>query len=240
MIDGGTGMEAITLVADHTAVNAGGGNDLLVMQTSKDSLISGDEGNDDISGVGHNDRVTVYGAAGDDVIHDLDVGASLVSGGGGNDSLKVVATGSTLYGGAGNDFVEKLSGSGNLLDGGSGNDTLHSAAGKGVLTGGFGRDVFLFTAKSDSTLQFNSGAPVKDFDLIADFQHGIDKIDLHALGITGLGDGGGHTLALVYEARFDVTHAVNYVKDAGVDARFEFDLKGDVSHMLTAGDFIFA
>ena len=96
-----------------------------------------------------------------------------------------------------------------------GNDILHSGLGKDTLVGGFGADIFRFDAKSDSMLQFNGGAPVKDFDLIADFQHGMDKIDLHALGITGLGDGGSHTLALVYDAGADVTHAINYVRGCG-------------------------
>jgi Ca2+-binding RTX toxin-like protein len=65
-----------------------------------------------------------------------------------------------LFGGGGHD----------TLFGGDGNDLILGGAGADGLTGGAGADTFRYDAASDST----SGL----YDLIGDFQTGIDKIDL--------------------------------------------------------------
>lgn len=71
-----------------------------------------------------------------------------------------------------------------LLDGNAGNDILNSAggndkiyggAGRDTMTGGTGDDIFLFKAVSDM------GKTVASRDVITDFTHGQDKIDLSAL-----------------------------------------------------------
>ena len=59
-----------------------------------------------------------------------------------------------------------------LLNGGDGNDTLASGAGQQVLTGGKGIDAFVF----DGNMSTGELA-----DIIADYQQGIDVIDLTAL-----------------------------------------------------------
>ncbi len=51
------------------------------------------------------------------------------------------------------------------LDGGNGNDTLIGGGGNDALTGGNGNDTFVYS----------SG---EGFDVIDDFQNGIDKIDI--------------------------------------------------------------
>jgi serralysin len=71
-----------------------------------------------------------------------------------------------LFGFGGND----------TLDGGAGGlDRLLGGAGKDVLTGGPGIDGFQYLALSDS------GITEATRDLIADFEPGIDKIDLHVI-----------------------------------------------------------
>ena len=60
-------------------------------------------------------------------------------------------------------------------------DKLQGAAGADSLTGGGGADKFVYRAASDST----AGAP----DTIADFRHGVDKIDF--TNIAGINAGGG-------------------------------------------------
>jgi serralysin len=68
-----------------------------------------------------------------------------------------------LFGGAGND----------TLAGGSGADQIFAGRGQDSLTGGGGADLFQFRSLADST--------TTDPDIILDFQHGVDKIDLNAI-----------------------------------------------------------
>jgi Ca2+-binding RTX toxin-like protein len=86
----------------------------------------------------------------------------------------------------GSNYADKLTGSSgnNFLDGGRGNDqlfggdgddTLVGGMGKDLLTGGAGADVFKFSALQDL------GVVSSARDVITDFVHGIDKIDLSML-----------------------------------------------------------
>ena len=116
-----------------------------------------------ISGSGSD---TIYGGAGNDTIYgqrDDDE----VFGDDGNDVIVSDAGSDTLYGGAGNDT---LRGEGDA-------DTLYGGAGSDVLYGGDGADVFHFASGSGE-------------DTIADFEDGVDHIQLDgSLGIT-FGDAG--------------------------------------------------
>ena len=69
-----------------------------------------------------------------------------------------------LYGGTGND----------RLSGGNGNDMLSGGAGRDRLTGGYGYDDFVFVRPGDSPRG-------KYRDVIADFEHARDDIDLHRI-----------------------------------------------------------
>ena len=81
-------------------------------------------------------------------------------------ALGDIVTGVTLTGGAGYD---------NLV-GGAGNDVITGGGGADSLTGGAGADTFKYVAASDSTAQ--------GYDIIQDFQHGVDAIDLTAVAPT--------------------------------------------------------
>ncbi|QHA83101.1 mannuronan epimerase [Pseudomonas mediterranea] len=142
-----------------------------------------------------------------------------------NDTLTGTAANEQLFGGAGND----------TLNGGAGNDILVGGTGVDKLTGGTGADVFRYTSKLDSYRTSSTSAS----DQILDFDVAADKIDVSALGYTGLGNGLNGTLQLTYSATSNRT----YLKDLTVDAngnRFEVSLAGNLVSSLTASHFVFA
>jgi serralysin len=130
------------------------------VELAGDTLI-GNLGKDVIYGTIWNDNLTgtnaadkIYASLGDDKLH----------GKNGNDNLDAGQGNDWLDGGDGNDS----------LYGGLGNDVLIGGSGNDVLVGGDGNDTFIF--KRDDTLFRN------DFDIIKDFQVGIDKIVFHDWG----------------------------------------------------------
>ena len=68
-----------------------------------------------------------------------------------------------------------------ILDGGDGNDVLHGGSGNDLLIGGAGADRFAFSGSNGT-------------DTIADFQHGLDAIDISGYGaaLASFGDLAGH------------------------------------------------
>src|SRR5882672_963669 len=116
------------------------------------------------------------------------------------------------------------------LIGGLGDDTLDGGAGKDTLTGSDGADVFRFSSLTDSV------STNGQYDQITDFHEGVDKIDVSALGYTGLAAGiaSAGQLRLIYSANTCRT----YVKDD--HSTFEFYLKDNHLTTLTSQDFIFA
>jgi serralysin len=151
--------------------------------------------------------------------------AVAIDGTAGKDTLTGSAVQEVLSGLAGND----------RLDGGADDDVLIGGSGRDVLTGGSGDDIFRFSQASDSYRT----ATTSFADLITDFQTYHDKIDVSALGYTGLGDGTDGTLLLVESNSIDRT----YLKDLEPDGqghRFELSLAGSYGFDLRDSDFIFA
>ena len=158
-------------------------------------------------------------------VQDVPAGPAVINGTPNNDTLTGTDANEQLFGGAGND----------TLNGGGGNDILVGGTGADKLTGGAGADVFRYTATLDSyrTSATSSSDQILDFDVAA------DKIDVSALGYTGLGNGLNGTLQLTYSATSNRT----YLKDLTVDAngnRFEVSLAGNLVNSLTASHFVFA
>ncbi|GAB3466185.1 M10 family metallopeptidase C-terminal domain-containing protein [Azotobacter salinestris] len=150
-----------------------------------------------------------------------------IEGGAGDDALLGTSAAETLLGHAGHDS----------LNGAGGNDILVGGAGRDSLTGGAGADVFRFDALSDSLRNYDTGD--NQGDRITDFTLGEDKIDVSALGLTGLGDGYNGTLAVVLNGAGDRTYLKSY--DSGANGyRFEFSLDGNYQGLLGAEHFIFA
>ena len=158
-------------------------------------------------------------------VQDVPAGPAVINGTPNNDTLTGTDANEQLFGGAGND----------TLNGGAGNDILVGGTGADKLTGGAGADVFRYTATLDSyrTSATSSSDQILDFDVAA------DKIDVSALGYTGLGNGLNGTLQVTYSATSNRT----YLKDLTVDAngnRFEVSLAGNLVNSLTASHFVFA
>jgi Ca2+-binding RTX toxin-like protein len=141
-----------------------------------DSL-TGADGNDVLNGYAGND--TLIGRKREDVLNGGDNddrlyggnGLDTLNGDGGNDRLFGMNDNDTLNGGAGDDRIV----------GGNGDDTITGGAGRDVLSGGAGSDTFVYTDALDSV----AGATR---DVINDFEHGVDKIDLSALDAIPGGD----------------------------------------------------
>jgi len=123
-------------------VNGGDGDDTLVGAQGGDWLI-GEAGNDDIDGGGGND--VVHAGADDDVVHGGDgndtilglKGEDVLFGGWGQDQLDGGLGNDNLRGEDSNDFLE--GGADNdILDGGAGTDTLYAGDGNDYLIGGRG------------------------------------------------------------------------------------------------------
>ncbi|MEN4753062.1 M10 family metallopeptidase C-terminal domain-containing protein, partial [Pseudomonas sp. Ps21-P2] len=128
----------------------------------------------------------------------------------------------TLAGGAGND----------TLEGNAGDDVLTGGLGADKLTGGTGNDRFVFTSSADSY----AGSS----DLITDFIWGQDKLDVAALGVTGLGDGRDGTLRMTYDENTDRTYLRS--SEAGADGHaFQVTLAGfDYTQLITNADLVVA
>jgi hypothetical protein len=110
------------------------------------------------------------------------------------------------------------------------------------MTGGTGKDVFAFAALSDF---LPAGDP---HDLITDFKHGQDTIDLSAIDANGNAKGDGDFTLLAKEGAkftgqigqlaFDQSNGVTTVMgdtDGDKDADFFIDLTGKID--LDKGDF---
>ncbi|MGL4309260.1 MAG: M10 family metallopeptidase C-terminal domain-containing protein [Paracoccaceae bacterium] len=174
------------------------GNDTLQGMKGNDTLLGG-SGNDRVSGGEDNDQIA--GGNGQDTL----------LGDPGNDTLSGDASNDRLEGGTGQDS----------LDGGIGSDTLMGGSGQDKLVGGVGSDV-LYGQGDGDTFIFGRGCGI---DRIADFQNGLDHIDLSAFGFGSFED----LLARAWETAGDV-----FVRLSETD-RLEitsFDLD-----KLDAGDF---
>ena len=127
---------------------------------------------------------TLIGNLGKDVIYGT-IRKDNLTGSNGADKLYASLGNDKLFGNRGNDVLD--AGQGNdSLNGGDGNDTLYGGLGNDLLNGGSGNDVLVggdgndtFTFKRTDTLLKN------DFDVIQDFQVGVDKLVLDGWGSQG-------------------------------------------------------
>ncbi|MFC0710049.1 M10 family metallopeptidase C-terminal domain-containing protein [Azorhizophilus paspali] len=140
------------------------------------------------------------------------------------DSLIGLPAAESLAGGAGDDY----------LHGGAGADILDGGLGRDTLAGGSGADLFRFSSLKDSYRTDSEGFS----DLILDFEAGEDRIDLSALGFSGLGDGYGGTLAVQVNSASTVTYLKSFEANAE-GQRFEIALQGDYDDQLFADAFLF-
>jgi Ca2+-binding RTX toxin-like protein len=142
--------------------------------------INGSSFHDDLWG--HDGANILNGEGGDDTLKGFG-GADTLSGGFGNDWLYGMDGFDTLYGGSGMD----------MLSGGNGDDTLIGGANGDRMVGGANADTFVFNRTSDIG---RGSLDSSDYDLITDFEIGIDRIDLSAIDANSL-EGGNQAFTVV-------------------------------------------
>ncbi|MDJ0612936.1 MAG: CHRD domain-containing protein [Rhizobiaceae bacterium] len=184
-----------------------------VIGTSGDDLI-----------FGNNEINILDGGAGNDAIHSFGGADTLIGGEGIDTALFTAGAGATVdldeFGNAVSNFgdvlegFENLNGSNNLnspnqgadnlsgnsganaLNGQAGDDTLNGEGGDDIIIGGLGNDILIGGEGAD-TFIFNEGDGI---DNIADFEAGVDRIDVSGLG-----------------PDFDVADAISNAQQDGLD-----------------------
>jgi len=228
---GGTGNDTIIGGAGNDTILGGGGQDTLNGQDGND-LIRGGAGNDLIQGLTGND--ILYGEAGNDLLIGGE-GNDLIHGDGDSDRLDGGAGNDSLFGDAGNDQLVDLFGH-NFLSGGTGNDVLRAGPGNDRLQGGPGSDHLTGGAGADLFVFRDPHDYDRSRDVITDFAHGPDHLDMAGLGLRFIG-----------EAEFSAARQVR-AYHSGSAMIVEADLNGD-GHAdltlqlnslaaLTRGDFL--
>ena len=214
IIRGGAGSDNIAALAGNDIIDGGTGADLM----------RGGLGNDTYSVDNKRDRVIESHGEGIDTVQsalsyaltahveNLTLTGSKTISGTGNELSNVIngnAVGNTLFGLQGAD----------TLNGGAGNDRVIGGGGADQLIGGLGRDKFVFVSLADSS----PAAP----DMIIDFIHGTDIIDLSSLDANALARGnqtfkfGGHSESVV-------SNQVTW-NEVGGNTIIRADVNGDLS-----------
>lgn len=208
---------------------------------------------------------TIYGTLGDDTIEGLagfdflyaGAGDDEVFGGGDGDKLYCEDGADTAYGGMSNDIIygglgdDKLYGEpGNdYLLGEDGNDTLAGIVGKDTMNGGGGADYLIGGERADVFAFYShieTGLAPGSRDIIADFEVGLDKIDLRKIDAdavrggnnvfrfsdTGLHDGKPASLRVV-----DYNGNTFVMADRDGDKISDFAIAFEGVYPLTASDF---
>jgi serralysin len=148
-------------------------------------------------------------------------GKDLLRGENGDDWLYPGLGGDTADGGDGDDTLFGGYGDDELY-GDNGNDLPWGDAGNDAMSGGAGADTFLFTAFGD----------FPSYDIITDFEHGVDKIDLR--GIDARPDIAGDTGEVEYRHDGGYTCIFLATGDGEIDSSIRLD--GTIT--LTAVDFL--
>jgi Ca2+-binding RTX toxin-like protein len=161
----GTGNELANLIEGNTAANrleGLAGDDILDGKLGADTMFGG-LGNDKYYVNVQGDIVTELAGEGIDTVYSsvrYTLGANVEN---------LVLTTDRDLNATGNELANRITGGAgaNRIEGQAGDDILNGGAGQDVLVGGSGKDLF----------QFNLG---DGKDVIADFQDGLDRIDLSA------------------------------------------------------------
>lgn len=224
--------EVVLGSAADTYVGTSAAEDIFALEGA-DKIKSG-AGDDFIHGGTDNDKLN--GGAGDDIAWG-GAGIDVLKGGAGNDQLwggsqhdKLVGGlgNDYLLGGSGNDIVRDFSGDNSLL-GGSGDDVLEAGDGFDKLSGGSGFDTMTGGGSAD-TFYFGLGdSPwAISWDVVTDFVHGQDLIDLTGYGISDWAistsssfSGTAHEILIFNDTPTRVYVAIDLDGDSNGDAFFE-------------------
>jgi serralysin len=180
----GTGNDAANSLLGNAGANTlsgGKGNDTLDGGGSKDSL-DGGKGNDTYVLGNSGDKVTDSGGADDTITSTVTRKLAAFAG---IENLTLVGAGNVNGAGTGaaNDLIGNAGK--NQLKGEGGNDLLRGGTGKDQLWGGAGKDSFDFNGIAEI------GKSSSTRDVVKDFQHLSDKIDLSTIDANALTSGNG-------------------------------------------------
>jgi Ca2+-binding RTX toxin-like protein len=201
---------------DHLVINGLGGDDVIEAShfgTAMQLTVNGGDGNDVLLGSPGNDVLT--GGAGDDVL--IGNGGQDVLDGGTGDNVLIQGAPATVglvgsfvgavaaqadiaprlqFGStAGGDVISASSmSSPSMRFIANGGDVLHGGVADGLLIGGSGADRFVFSGHNGT-------------DTIANFQHGLDTIELHGYGtaLDNFADLAGHVTQVGADVRVDLS-----------------------------------
>jgi Ca2+-binding RTX toxin-like protein len=146
----------------------------------------------------------------------------------------------TITGGSDIDRIFGLAGNDTLL-GQGGSDLLTGGAGRDTMTGGLLRDVFDFNKITET------GKTGSTRDVIKDFTHGVDDIDLRTIDASTKA-GGNQNFKFIGTQKFhNVAGELHYLKSGGNtiiegdingDGRADFQIQLTGLKTLSAGDFL--
>ena len=176
-ISGEGGEDKLRGAVGDDLLRGGDGDDQLFGGPGSDTLF-GHAGADTLRGGGHADRLE--GGAGIDLV-DGGRGPDTIKGGSGPDVMLGGQGKDRVFGGNGDDTV-KGGLAADVLVGGRGSDTLQGGTGADTLIGSGGNDTLF---GEDGADVFKVG-PRRGHDTIADFEDGVDQIDLTAFTFSSL------------------------------------------------------
>jgi Ca2+-binding RTX toxin-like protein len=264
VVNGGEGNDDISIFGRDSTLNGGAGDDVLTDKSMRTagytSIFNGDAGNDRM--VGNGAASTYNGGTGDDTYvilgDEMVVEAS-------NSGIDTVRTSIANYSlntnferlvllsggieGSGNTLGNTLIGNSaaNTLSGFDGNDSLIGGLGQDRLRGGSGADHFLFRSANEI------GKTHQTSDLILDFKHLTDKIDLHLIDASTRKSGNNAFVFIANQNFHKITgelrtemhnesgtvHDVTYVSgDTNGDGAADFRLEIAGLKILSQTDFI--
>ena len=166
---GGDGNDTIRVASTNSTVSGGSSDDVIYVESAAETLITGDAGDDSISGFQVSDLVSIEGGAGNDTIDAREMSTVIANGGEDDDQIYITA--------------RALAGTGytTFADGGAGDDTIFVEGEAFPLTGihainaagGTGSDVFDLTFDEGSlTTNTASWGAVS----INDFEPSVDMV----------------------------------------------------------------
>jgi len=231
-IDGGSDNDVIYGDIGADQLNGGDGNDILLGGDGND-VLNGGAGVDELRGGGGDD--TYFVAAGNVAGESANEGVDTIRSAGdwvlGENFERLVLDGAGDFAGTGNALANQITGNSgaNILDGAAGNDNINGGLGADRIIGGTGNDILTggggidtFVVRQESV--YSSLSPqgrVLEVDTIADYQIGVDIIDLSAI-VSGDADG-----AFNLVSNFDGVAGRMTLKFAGGTTTLSLDVDGD-------------
>ncbi len=252
-------------------VNGDSGANLLYGNNGLNDEISGYDGADTLNDLDGADSLygglggdTYVVGAGDRIFETVAGGIDLVLASAsfalGDNLENLTLTGAATSNGTGNGLANRIIGNDakNTLSGLDGNDTLLGSGGRDILIGGIGRDILTGGGGKD-WFDFNAttetGKTASTRDIITDFAHGTDKIDLSTIDGNGSASGNGKFKFVAAEGAaftgvrgqliWDQKNAAGVTNDKTIvfgdidgDRRADFTIELTGLKALTANDFV--